>query len=166
MIDFPTRLVKTAYTSRDHEVSLARQNNDDGTTCKINLVESKNKIEVNVTFMNNVWAFPLYAETWVYPKEERKRATKTYNRVVNVIEDLKMDVEDDEMPTPSVQGKAREELRYVDIDRKKPTNNPVHQAARHEAGEPDWRNSLYGNRYPQQVVNISNNGTINITNGG
>lgn len=159
-------MTKLAYRSREHLVNIAKQNNEDGVSCKVNLIENKNKIEINVNFINDIWAFPMYTEVWVYPKEEMKRAVKSFNRIVNVLEDLKTDAEDDELPAPSVQGKAREELRYIDVDRKKPVNNPSQKAARSEPGEADWRNSLYGNRYPQQIVNINNNGQITITNGG
>jgi len=105
-------------------------------------------------------------ETWLYDKKEAKRASKTYNRIINVLEDLKSDAEDDELPTPSIQGKVREELRYIDVERKKPAISSSMKAARSEPGEEDWRKSLYGNRYPQPTVVINNSdGTIYLNNG-
>jgi hypothetical protein len=73
--------------------------------------------------------------------------------------------EDDDTPTPTIQGLAREELRFIDIDRKKETNNVSLEASKRESSEGDWRQNLYGNRYPQQTVSINNNGVININNG-
>lgn len=156
-------MVKLAYSSRSHELDIAKQTNGDGSKIKIQFTESKNQICIVARFLTELYSFPLFEETWIYDKKEMKRAVKTYNRIINVLEDLKADTEDDDLPTPSLQGAAREELRFIDIERKKPLNNRSLEAARHEPGVVDWRNSLYGNRYPATTVNINNNGTINLS---
>lgn len=153
---------KVAYTSKEHAVDIAKQANDDSTRGKIMLTESKNKITIALSFYTGMYSFPLYEEVWYYPKEEIKRAMKTYNHIVHILEDMKMDVEDDELPIPSVQGWAREALRFIDVERKKPTNNVSLQSSRFEPGTSDWRESLYGNRYPNPTININNSGTIYI----
>ncbi|CAK9251258.1 unnamed protein product [Sphagnum jensenii] len=60
---------------------------------------------------------------------------------------------------PSIQGKAREELRFIDIDRKKPAISTAQKAARYETGASDWRNSIYvrqgQNRDRWLVTNVS-----------
>ena len=160
-----TGFVKTAYTSKDHKVHYAKQSVGDGCHAHIELTESKNSIIIEAQLLTKVYSFPLFEDKWVYPKDEDKRAVKTYNRIVNVLEDLKVDTEDDDTPTPTIQGMAREELRFIDVDRKKPTNNVSTEAAKKEADNGDWRQNIYGNRYPQQTVQITNHGTININNG-
>ena len=151
-------MIKTAYSTRDHEIKYATHDTNDGYFVKVQLTENKNKIVLVAQFLSNLHAYPLYKDTWHYDKKEGGRALKTYNRVVNVLEDLKIDFEDDETPGPTLQGMAREELRFVDIDRKKDANNVSLNASKYGAGEGDWRSSLYSNHYP--VVNITN------TNGG
>lgn len=157
-------LTKKAYTTKQHETEYNDFDEGDGYNCKVQLTESKNKIVLTVNFMNNVHAFPLYSEIWKYPKKESKRAIKTFNRCVNVLEDLKTDFEDEAMPGPTLQGMAREALRYVDIDRKKEAPSRSLEAAKYLDGETDWRSSLYGNRMPSQqpVINISNSGDGNV----
>lgn len=159
-VNFVKPMKKLAYSSKEHVVDIAKQGNDDPARGKIWLTESKNKITLTASFYTGTYSFPLYEESWFYPKEENKRAFKTYNHIVHVLEDMKMDVEDDELPMPSLQGWARETLRYIDPDRKKPTNNLALSSARNEPGSSDWRESIYGNRYP--TINITNQGTINI----
>ena len=158
-------IIKLAYTSKDHKIGFAKQSVGDGCRADVELTESKNSAIIDVQLMTKMYSFPLFEDKWVYPKKEIKRAIKTYNRIVNVLEDLKIEVEDDDTPTPTIQGLAREELRFIDIDRKKPTNNVSTEAAKREAGNGDWRENLYGNRYPQQTVQINNSGVININNG-
>jgi len=159
------KVVKLAYTNKDHKVSFAKQSVGDGCHAHIELTESKNSIIIEAQLLTKVYSFPLFEDKWVYPKKEMKRSIKTFNRIVNVLEDLKLDVEDDDTPTPTIQGMAREELRFVDIDRKKETNNVSLEASKRESDNGDWRQNIYGNRYPQQTVTINNSGTININNG-
>ena len=116
--------------------------------------------------MNEVHSFPLFSEAWKYPKDESTRAVKTFNRCVNLVEDLKTEYEDDDMPGPTLQGMAREALRYVDIDRKNVTPSRSLEAAKYLDGETDWRSSIYGNRMPHQYNHPLNPPTINITNSG
>lgn len=159
------RFVKLAYTNKEHKVSFAKQSVGDGCHAHIELTESKNSIIIEVQLLTKIYSFPLFEDKWVYPKSEVKRSIKTFNRIVNVLEDLKIETEADDTPTPTIQGLAREELRFVDIDRKKETNNISLEASKREADNGDWRQNIYGNRYPQQTVTINNNGTININNG-
>lgn len=159
------KIIKVAYTSKDHKVAFAKQSVGDGCHAHIELTESKNSVIIEAQLLTKVYSFPLFEDKWVYPKKEIKRAIKTYNRIVNVLEDLKIETEDDDTPTPTIQGLAREELRFVDIDRKKETNNVSLEASKREADNGDWRQNIYGNRYPQQTVTINNSGTVNINNG-
>ncbi len=159
-------MVKLAYMSKGHKTEFNDTMDSDGYTCKVQLTESKSRIVLTAVFMNDVHAFPLYSEAWKYPKEETKRAVKTFNRCVNVVEDLKAEYEDDDMPGPTLQGMARESMRYLDIDRKNVTPSRSLEAAKYLDGETDWRSSIYGNRMPSQYGHPLNPPTINITNTG
>jgi hypothetical protein len=160
------KLIKLAYMSKDHKTEFNDTMDKDGYHCKVQLTESKKRIVLTAVFMSEVHAFPLYSEAWKYPKEESKRAIKTFNRCVNVIEDLKTEYEDDDMPGPTLQGMSREALRYIDIDRKNVTPSRSLEAAKYLEGETDWRSSIYGNRLPSQYGHPLNPPTVNITNTG
>lgn len=160
------KMVKLSYMSKGHKTEFNDTMDKDGYTCKVQLTESKKRIVLTAVFMNEVHAFPLFSEAWKYPKEESARAVKTFNRCVNVVEDLKTEYEDDDMPGPTLQGMAREALRYVDIDRKNVTPSRSLEAAKYLDGVTDWRSSIYGNRMPHQYDHPLNPPTINITNTG
>lgn len=159
-----TRMRKLAYMSKKHNTEFNDTDANDAYNIKVAMTESKSGIVLTVNIMSEVYSFPSYSETWKYEKKEAARAVKTYNRCVNIIEDIKVDHEDNEMAGPALQGLVREGLRYIDIDRKKDTHNRSLEAAKYQAGETDWRSSLYGNRLNQPVININNSGegTINI----
>lgn len=159
-------MTKVAYMSKGHETEFNDVMSSDGYHCKVQLTESKSRIVLNVNFLSDIHAFPLYSESWKYPKEEIKRAVKTYNRCVNLVEDLKAEYEDDDMPGPTLQGMAREALRYIDIERKNVAPSISLEAAKYLDGEADWRSSLYGNRLPYQYGHPLTPPTINITNTG
>ena len=160
------KIVKLAYMTKGHNTEFNDTMDSDGYTCKVQLTESKSRIVLTAVFMNSVHAFPLYSEAWKYPKEESKRAIKTFNRAVNVVEDLKAEYEDDDMPGPTLQGMAREAMRYLDIDRKNVTPSRSLEAAKYLDGETDWRSSIYGNRMPHQYGHSLNPPTVNIINHG
>ena len=160
------KMVKLAYMSKGHNTEFNDTMDSDGYTCKVQLTESKSRIVLTAVFMNDVHSFPLFSEAWKYPKAESKRAVKTFNRAVNVVEDLKAEYEDDDMPGPTLQGMAREAMRYLDIDRKNVTPSRSLEAAKYLDGETDWRSSIYGNRMPHQYGHPLNPPTINITNTG
>lgn len=164
IFNFSVPMTKLAYMSKRHNVEINDTDANDAYNIKISLTESKNNIVITVNIMSDVYSFPSYSETWNYEKNESNRAVRTFNRCVNILEDIKIDHEDNEMSGPSLQGLVREGLRYVDIDRKKKTNNRSLEAAKYQNGETDWRSSLYGNRLQHPVINISNTGqgTINI----
>ena len=160
------KMIKLAYMSKGHNTDFNDTMDKDAYRCKVQLTESKKRIVLTAVFMNEVHSFPLFSEAWKYPKEESARAVKTFNRCVNVVEDLKTEYEDDDMPGPTLQGMAREALRYVDIDRKNVTPSRSLEAAKYLDGETDWRSSIYGNRMPHQYGHPLNPPTINITNTG
>jgi hypothetical protein len=160
------KMVKLAYMSKGHETDFNDTMDSDGYTCKVKLTESKSRVVLTAVFMSDVHAFPLFSEAWKYPKLESKRAVKTYNRCVNVVEDLKAEYEDDDMPGPTLQGMAREAMRYLDIDRKNVTPSRSLEAAKYLDGVSDWRSSIYGNRLPSQQGHDLTPPTINITNTG
>ena len=159
-------MIKVAYMSKNHQTPFNDTMSSDGYTCKVQLTESKSRVVLTAVFMNDVHSFPLYSEAWKYPKKEVKRAVKTYNRCVNLIEDLKTEYEDEDMPGPTLQGMAREALRYVDIDRKNIPPSRSLEAAKYLEGESDWRSSIYGNRMPHQYGHPLQPPTVNITNSG
>ena len=144
------KMKKLAYMTKGHKTDFNDTVASDPYHCKISLTESKKRIVLSVLFMNGIHSFPLYSESWKYPKDESRRSIKTFNRCVNVVEDLKSEYEDDDMPGPTLQGMAREALRYIDIDRKRAGPSRSLEAAKYLDGEKDWRSSLYGNRLPSQ----------------
>ncbi len=166
MIGMRHKMKKFAYMTKGHETEFNDTMDSDAYTCKIQLTESKRRIVLTAVFMNEIHSFPLFSEAWKYPKDESRRAVKTFNRCVNLVEDLKTEYEDDDIPGPTLQGMARETLRYLDIDRKNVTPSRSLEAAKYLDGETDWRSSIYGNRMPHQYGHPIQPPTVNITNTG
>ncbi len=166
MVSIRHKMKKYAYMTKGHATEFNDTMDKDAYTCKIQLTESKKRIVLTAVFMNEVHSFPLFSEAWKYPKDESRRAVKAFNRCVNVVEDLKTEYEDDDIPGPTLQGMAREALRYLDIDRKNVTPSRSLEAAKYLDGVTDWRSSIYGNRMPHQYNHPINPPTVNITNTG
>jgi hypothetical protein len=158
-------LVKLAYTHRDHNTYFDTDQGDSYQS-RVVLKNTKDYIVIQLKVNTDIYSFPTIDKEWHYSKdEERARASKTYNRLVNLLEDLKIDFEDNEMPGPTLHGKIEEEIRFVDIDRSKKTNNRSLEAAKYKPGVDDIRQSLYGPRYLPPTINISNTGGVIHFNG-
>ena len=138
------------YNSKSHTTGFNDTVASDSYRCDIHLTESKSRIVLSVVFMNNVHSFPLYSESWKYDKNESKKAIKSYNKCVNLVEDLKVEYEYEEIPGPVLQAMARNTFRGLDKDRKQITPSRYLEAEKDLPIETDWRSSIYGNRLPNQ----------------
>jgi hypothetical protein len=139
-----------SYNTKAHTIGFNDTMSSDSYRCDVHLTESRSRIVLSVVFMNNVHSFPLYSEAWKYSKDESKKAMKTYNKCVNLVEDLKVECEFEEIPGPVLQAMARSTFRNVDKDRKHITPSRYLEAEKDLTVETDWRSSIYGNRLPSQ----------------
>jgi len=159
------KLIKVAYSTRNHNVSYDTDQGD-SYEARILLKNTKDYIVIQLKVNTDIYSFPTVDKEWHYEKEkERGRANKTYNRLVNLMEDMKIDFEDNELPGPTLHGKIMEELRFIDIDKTPKTHNRSLEAAKYKPGVDDIRQSIYGKRYLPPTINISNTGGIIHFNG-
>lgn len=88
-----------------------------------------------------------YNRYWDYGTDEKTLAICTFQALKTVVEDVKNTIEYQRLPTPSVMSLFRNKVAEIDQYHQE---NIVdgHSRSLLETYEPDWRVSLYGNRYP------------------
>jgi hypothetical protein len=116
----------------------------------------KTKTPAKITISLNVWNGHLgemtFQEFWKYGSNEDSKASTAYRKMVGIAEDVTKQFtsgEDSEAPNNQIANVLRAKMWEADRENLAKSNIPSINYSRQKASyEPDWRSSLYGNRYP------------------
>jgi hypothetical protein len=89
---------------------------------------------------------------WHYEKDDFERAKRTFNEIKTVLAEVMTDIEYHRPPMAVITPMIRSALQPIDIGRKERSGNYFYNWFEELPKEPDWRKSLYGNRYPPSVI--------------
>lgn len=116
------------------------------------LTETKKFISISLMIYNWHNGIMRYQEFWKYPLSEKDRAKKTYDKIIEKIkETFTMFTEgiEESAPNSLVVSQLRAKVWGIDQERLARTNIPsVNYYHQYVTPEADWRQSIYGNRYP------------------
>lgn len=85
---------------------------------------------------------------WHYRMNEEKQARKTLSEISKVSKEFISSYENDKVPFSIIGPKIRSLLRHIDHDHREGTGVFLVQESFGLPVEPDWRETIYGNRYP------------------
>lgn len=115
----------------------------------ITKLTERDEVTVSAT-LHHVWSGGIvFQEFWRYKETELSKAKKGYEKVCKICEAVIEEFRTGQTPNNLIQPHLREELRYIHIENKPTTRIPHVDWARQQPGVQDWRNSIYGNRYPK-----------------
>jgi hypothetical protein len=113
---------------------------------------SKTKDGYSVTFLcNHAFLGTIsYDQYWYYDSNNFDLAKKTYNSVNESVEQIMADFVDENRPTAIFWPFIRKAIAQIDPEGQLMTSNPMFNHAREydHLMSPDWRENLYGTRYP------------------
>lgn len=124
------------YGSDTHRVWILKTATTDGISLALELRNERNG---NLT----------YSEYWHYNKDEDKNATDTMQQLIKSAKNIKQTVENKNTPLPIVANLVREAALNLDRRHKERSNVYNFNYYLLEETSSDWRNTLYGNRYPE-----------------
>jgi hypothetical protein len=75
-------------------------------------------------------------------------AKSTYKRIIAAADKVFEDFRSNEIPNNLLHTYLREAVRFIDLEYKPSCRIPSVDWAREQQGVADWRNSIYGTRYP------------------
>lgn len=147
------KITKTAAIhGKEHGMKFVNtDSNSDSYNCEVFLKKTDYNVEVKLSLISSILAYPAFEQTWIYDTESYKKAAKTYNKVIYAIEDLKVDYESEITPGSTLAAMIREAMRPIDPTFKEATRQLPLDESSLIKGEADWRSSLYGNRYPPPI---------------
>jgi hypothetical protein len=133
------------YCTDDYNVNLA-------------LDETKKGYSIGLYVINTKLGISGYQEYWHFKKNEKKSAIKTYENIQKIVEKTTKDMTYSLQPMTGVKTQLRAALDKTDVEHKERSNVPLYNFYIADIEKaPDWRNTIYGNRYPD----ISSDSTLN-----
>jgi hypothetical protein len=120
--------------------------------CRVYITDGPDKISVSITLIHIFMGVVSWQDFWKFGKNERSAARATFKKVSEIAEKIVGEFGDGSKPTQLLHTYLREACRFIDPQHKPTSRIPHIDWAREQEGETDWRNSLYGNRYPTQDI--------------
>lgn len=122
--------------------------NMDSYSIKIAISRTGEKYYVSLQTTHAFLGSVSYSEYWNYNLNEFKKASETYSKLINSIEDISKEFIEEEKPTSMYWAYIKQMCRGLDTEHQAKKNMTfLDYASRYEM-EPDWRSNLYGKRYP------------------
>ncbi len=125
------------YKSDAHRIWVFKVANTQGTAVSL---EIKNERD----------GMMIYSDYWHYNKKQENRADKTFQSLVKISEQMKDDFEKQNTPTSLVCPIIRAQTKYLDMPYREKTSLGFFNDGLINETEADWRQTIYGERYPQQ----------------
>jgi hypothetical protein len=125
------RYIYDAYTARVFITKLASE-----------------KITVSVSLYHMQNGTCMWQDFWRFKTNESAKAKACYNKVKQATEKVIQTFKTNDIPNPMIHSYLREECRFISPESKPTSRIPHVDWAREQKGVEDWRNSIYGTRYP------------------
>lgn len=119
--------------------------------CRVYATTGADKITVSITLVHVFMGVVSWQDFWKFGKHESAAAKSTFKKVSAIAKKVVDDFTDGSKPTQLLHTYLREETRFIDVEHKPESRIPSIDWAREQKGVTDWRNSLYGNRYPTDI---------------
>jgi len=103
-----------------------------------------------------------YSNIWKYADSELPLMEKTFDALVKISKDIKSRVEQEQIPTALIGPMFKNSTKFLSKDNQQGSRGVMnYRYSLQEPNEQDWRQTLYGNRYPslEQIdpVNVEMN---------
>lgn len=118
----------------------------------LTLQETKNRYSIGFRIYNQQVGTTGLVQYWHYEKSEFKRAKKTYGKLKKILQKLMSDIDYSHPPMAIITPLVRYAIQSVDVGRKERSGNCFHNWFVQLSTAPDWRETIYGNRYPESSL--------------
>lgn len=116
------------------------------------LQETTNLYSIGFQMYNYQVGLTGAVQYWHYEKNELDRAKKTFNEIKIALQETMSDIEYNRPPMAVITPMVRAALQSIDIGRRERSGNYFHNWFEEVFKEPDWRTTIYGNRYPPSTI--------------
>lgn len=124
----------------------------DAYECRVYLTKMAKKTTVSITLAHYQLGHVVWQDFWNYKPNETEKATSTFEAINKASKKIFNDFKTNAIPNPMLHSYLREGVRFIDIQHKPTCRIPSVDWAREHSCVTDWRNSIYGNRYPNEEI--------------
>ena len=116
------------------------------------LQETQNLYSIGFQMYNYQLGVTGAVQYWHYEKNELDRAKRTFNEIKTALKNIMQDIEYHRPPMAVITPMVRAAIQPIDVERKERSGNYFYNWFEELAKEPDWRTTIYGNRYPEATI--------------
>lgn len=121
----------------------------DAYTASAYLTETKYKITVGITVNKVHLGTVMFQTFWKFKHNEMDKAKKTYKQVKEAVAKIFDELADTESPSSLYESMIRHDCHNIDVEHREDSTIPQGNYIKRYQAERDWRNSIYGTRYPK-----------------
>ena len=148
-------------SSDQHSILLRNNSRYGSDTQRVWVLKTANLANTDVVFelRNERDGILSYSEFWHFKPDEEKAAKRTYDDLIKIGYSIKDFVEQDKIPIAIIAPMFKKALLKIAVSHKENSNILSFNHNIDDLKEDDWRNSLYGLRYPnhQEPTTVGNN---------
>lgn len=151
----PTKQIvaKVSINDKDYELEFINTDSHSDTyVLKVFLrkYSQDNEIDYKIRMIIhcNTLSYPALDMVWAFKESEYDVASKTFYEICNEVDKIKEEYDRSMAPAVIIAPKIRECMKTVFLSYQEDSGNISIDESGRLAGVSDWRNSLYGNRYP------------------
>ncbi len=111
-------------------------------------------ISIALEIKNERDGMMIYSDYWHYNKQQESKANNTFQSLVKISERLKEDIESNNTPTSLVCPIIRAQTKNLDLPYREKTTLGFFNDGLVNETEADWRQTIYGERYPNQSAAV------------
>lgn len=125
----------------------------DAYTCKVYVTKlADSKITISTTLAHAQYGHMMWQWFWKFDVNDEKGARECYRQVKEAVGDVFQEFRSNEIPNNLLHSYLREAVRPIFEKNRPKTRIPFIDWAFEQTGVADWRNSIYGTRYPTQEI--------------
>ena len=135
-------------TANDVKLFDVKRYNMDSYSIRISISKTDKMYSVAIVVNNEFLGGLSWSVFWSYDLNEFDLAKKTYNDINNFSKDTLTKIVNEEIPTSILFPMLRSGIEKIDPEGRIASNIPSINYARRYSSSPDWRENIYGKRYP------------------
>ena len=125
----------------------------DAYDCSAHVTQLENKkLTVSAVLQHFHFGLVVYQDFWRFEEGQIKQAQECFKQVKETVGKVFDEFRTNSIPNNLMHTYLREQLRFIFPQNKPSSRIPHIDWSREQAGVSDWRNSIYGNRYPTTEI--------------
>jgi hypothetical protein len=146
----------SGYYKQDYQSSFADcdRYQSDRYELMISLRETDKRYSIGCQVNSTQLGVASYVQYWHYNKDEFSESKNTFSRIKKISIRLKNEIEHGDIPMSIILPMFRSGMQEIDIAHKENTGIYSYNKSQEVEKAPDWRETLYGLRYPGHDIGI------------